>query len=295
MKERLVPIIGAEGNVGKGIVSAFKNAGWEILPIDPQINQAIEDLSDEEFEQSFSPASITVYTADCGNREVYAENPNLGKENNQRFADFCQRAARVNPDLKIWYIGGSWTKRKPDRSWIINDNSPNKSLEECNPYEKAKISAEENAQKVSSLIRIRYLDWASIVPNFAPNFSIPRMVKQALETGKINYSPGPYGRPLLESVQAGESLLVLIENDSQEQQFTKYLIPGVFILFTNFAQAAKAAVERKTKKTIVLEEIKNTPEFLRTQCKSDYLESLGFTSNKERVLSALKKNAVLVL
>lgn len=291
MRERLVPVIGAAGNVGKGITEAFRGEGWKISSIDPQINKAIEDLDDGEFENLFASASIAIYAADCGNREKYTENPSLERENNERFADFCQRVVKINPGLTVWYIGGSWTKRKPDKNWVVNDGSPNKDLKECNSYEKAKISAERNAQKLSSLIKIRFLDWASTVPNLAPNFSISRMIAQALEENKIRYSFGHYGRPLIESVQAGEALIVLIKNDDSGQRFTRYLIPATFVTFSSFARAVKDVVEKETGKEVALEEIKETPDFLKSQCLSDHLTGLGFVVDERRTDGALKRNA----
>lgn len=292
MTKKVVPVIGAAGNVGRGIVEAFKNKGWEVLPIDPQINKRFQDLTDQEFRELLTPASFVVYAADCGNRDEYARRPELELENNKRFADFCQRVLEVNRNLIIWYVGGSWTKRKPDSSWIVNDESPNKDLKDCNPYEKAKISAQKNAEKLSRKIKIRFLDWASIVPNLAPNFSINRMVAQALEQGKISYSPGPYGRPLIEATQAGEALILLIENDDSKKRFAWYLIPGVFISFADFARIAKEVVEQNTGKKIVLEEIKETPDFLKSQSHSEWLNNLGFRPDKKRTLAALRANAM---
>ncbi len=290
MKEKLVPVIGAAGNVGRGITEAFRNEGWEVSPIDPEINNTLEELTNEQFERLFSPVPFIVYVADCGNREEYVNNPNLGKENNERFTTFCRRVSRNNPDLIIWYVGGSWTKRKPDANWIVNNNSPNKNPKDCNSYERAKISAEENARKMSEMIKIRFLDWPSIVPNLAPNFSITRMIVQALEGGKISYSPGQFGRPLVEAVQAGEALIVLIKNDDN-QKFARYLIPGFFIPFSVFAQAVKKIVEQEMGKEVVLEKVKGTPDFLKSQCRSDYLKKLGFNVDGKRTHTAIATNA----
>lgn len=291
MKEKLVPVIGAAGNVGRGITKAFENEGWEVSPIDPQVNNTLEELTNKEFERLSSSASLVVYVADCGNREEYVKNPKLGKENNERFTAFCQRISRANSDLIIWYVGGSWTKRKPDANWIVNDNSPNKGLKDCNLYERAKIGAEENAKKMSKRIKIRFLDWPSIVPNLAPNFSITRMIVQALEEGKISYSPGQFGRPLIETVQAGEALIVLIKNDDGSQKFVRYLIPTFFIPFSAFAQAAEEIVEQETGKDVILEKMENTPDFLKSQCQSGHLEKLGFSVDGKRTHAALKTNA----
>ncbi|RJR28126.1 NAD(P)-dependent oxidoreductase [Candidatus Microgenomates bacterium] len=289
-----IPVVGAAGNVGRGVVEAFKKEGWEVLPIDPVINKTFDKLSDKEFRKIFISARIAIYTADCGNRDEYTRNMGLERENNERFCLFCKKVLDVNPNLTIWYIGGSWTKRKPNAKWEVNDNSANKDLKDCNLYEKAKISAEKNAQKLSRKTRIRFVDWPSIVPNLAPNFSITKMVIQAVEEGEISYSPGELGRPLADSVEAGEGMVALIKNDDQDKRFKKYLIPGSFISFTDFAQTVKGVVEAKTKKHIKLTEIENSPDFLKSKCKSDYLESNGFCVSRKRTLSALCKNAEAV-
>lgn len=85
--------------------------------------------------------------------------------------------------------------------------------------------------------------------------------------------------------------MVLIKNDDESQRFTRYLIPASFIPFSAFAQASKEVVERETNKKIILEEIKDTPDFLRSQCKSEHLEELGFVVDKRKVHSVLKTNA----
>lgn len=286
-----IPVVGAAGNVGKGIVSALENAGHDVLPIDPQINSKLEDLSDREFVATFSQSGLCVYVADCGNRDEYERDPKLGEENTKRFSEFCERLESVNPAIVVWYVGGSWTKRKPNAKWEVNDNSPNKSLKDCNPYEKAKISAEINAQKLSRKTRIRYVDWPSIVPNLAPNFSITKMIVQAIKEGEISYSPGEFGRPLVDSSEAGEALAVLINNDDSDKQFKKYLIPGYFVPFSLFATTVKKVVEAKTNKHIRLTEIENSPDFLKSKCRSDYLESKGFCVSRKRTIDALSTNA----
>ncbi len=289
MTERTI-VVGGTGNVGRGVVESFEKSGWQVEIIDPQVNKKFEDLSQEELENLLSGINHIIYAAESGNREDYEANLNLSQENNRRFKDFIERVACTNPSIVVWYIGGSWTKRKPDESWLVTDNSPNKPLDECNEYEKAKVMAQENARRLSDKIRIRFLDWVSIVPNLAPNFSIPRLVTQAIKEGKITYSPGGYGRPLLEAVQAGEALLLLVANDGNER-FRKFLIPGVFVKFEAFAQAVKKVIEQETGREIKLEMQTQTPEFLKTKTHSDYLESLGFVPDRKRIIKALEINA----
>jgi hypothetical protein len=117
------------------------------------------------------------------------------------------------------------------------------------------------------------------------------MVKQALEEKRIKYSPGPFGRPLLETVQAGEAMVVLIKNDDVTQWFARFLIPGTFIPFSEFAQAVKDVVEEKTRKKVILEKIGKTPDFLKSRSRSFYLERLGFIPNRQRTQAALRENA----
>jgi nucleoside-diphosphate-sugar epimerase len=289
VKERIT-VIGGAGNVGRGVVEAFKNENWAVEVVDPQINRKFEDLTDTELGELFRGVEHVIYTAESGNREDYAKDPNLSSKNNKRFSGFCEKIIGVNPEVIIWYIGGSWTKRKPDRFWIVYDDSPNKPTNECNEYEKAKISAEENARRLSESIRIRFLDWASIVPNLADNFSIPRMVVQAVEEGRARYSPGDYGRPLLEVTQAGEALVLLVEND-KDLRFQKILIPGVFMSFLKFAKAVREIIREESGKEIKLTKIDKTPGYLRTKTYSEKLNSLGFWPNVERVQKALAVNA----
>jgi len=170
------------------------------------------------------------------------------------------------------------------------DGSPNKPTIEANSYENAKISAEKNAEKMSKLLKIRFIDYISIVPNMADNFSIPKMVREALMSNNITYSEGHYGRPLLDSTQAGKVLLTFIEHDNKDR-FTKLLIPGIFVEFKTFAETVKRVVKVKTGKKVSLVKQKSTPEFLKTKIQSTYFEKIGFKLNKKEVLQALEQNA----
>jgi len=293
--DKNVLIIGGAGNVGQGIVKAFNKSSWKVKVIDPQINSTFEELTKSEFKKIFTCVRHIVYCAEIGNRDLYAENPNLGKENNLRFKNFCKKISSINTKTTVWYIGGSWTKRKPNKNWLVTDKSPNKFLKNCIPYEKAKISAEKNAKDLSRLLNIRFLDWASVVPNLSENFSIPKMVIQALKEGKITYSAGPFGRPLLTSTQAGESLVCLIEHDNPKKRFQRFLIPGVFIPFSEFERAVKKVVEKETDTKVSIEKQLSTPGFLKTKTHSKYLEKLGFRPKKAVILKALEQNALLYL
>jgi nucleoside-diphosphate-sugar epimerase len=284
-------VIGGAGNVGAGIVKALRKKQWKCRVIDPKVNKKVEELSAKEFEKIFKPKNTIIYAADEGNRDIYVAIQNLGKQNNERFAKFCSKLSKVNSDAVIWYVGGSWTKRKPSAKWLVDDNSPNKPIAEYNAYEKAKISAEKSTENLSQAFKIRFIDWISIVPNLAENFSIPVMVRRAIKEGTIAYSPGPFGRPLLETTDAGKALIKLIENDDKNEDFKKYLIPGIFTKFELFAKAAKSAVEKDSKRKISLVKIKNTPVFLKTKVESNNLKSLGFKPDRKALLAALEKNA----
>ena len=197
----------------------------------------------------------------------------------------------------------------------MSDDSPPKPSDSCNPYELAKTAAENQAAELveahSPRLKITFLDWISVVPNLAPNFTIGKMCASALESGTITFSPGDYGRPLLDATQAGEALLLLTERrlrgddsggddckgDGGERgagkgggtpMFTVQLIPGAFTTFETFA---KIVVEAVAPRPVVLVEQEKTPDFLRARCESASLTSLGFEPSEERVLLALRATA----
>ncbi len=291
--KRSLLIIGSAGNVGSGIVKACNKTSTKFVGIDPQTNRHIEDITNEELRQLLDNTKAVVYTADNGNRETYAHFPNIGAENSKRFEGFVKHLASINPEIPVWYIGGSWTKRMPDKDWLVHDDSPNKPYNKAIPYEQAKIEAEENAKQLSSVVPIRFVDYASIVPNLAPNFSIVKMVKDALEKKLIKYSPGDFGRPLLNSTEAGIALLRFIENDDLNLRFKKVLFPGAFIRFSEFAQTVKEVVAAKTGYSITFEQYKNTPEHLKTRVESNEFNAIAESPDAESVRKALIENAVL--
>lgn len=286
-----IVIVGGAGNVGKGITRAFTRHSWKCEVIDPKLNTVFERITTPGLKKVFFSVDHVVYVAEIGNRDSYHANPKLEKENNFRFKNFCKQVFQINHQIIIWYVGGSWTKRKPNKRWVVNDRSSNKFLTDCNDYEKAKISAEKNAKKLSKLIKIRFLDWASIIPNISENFSIPKMANQALSEGIITYSAGVFGRPLLDSTQAGQALNLLIKNDDKKKSFETFLIPGIFTPFSKFASSVKKVIEKEKGGNVKLDKQTSTPDFLKTKTQSDYLEKIGFNPKKEAILKALEKNA----
>jgi hypothetical protein len=153
------------------------------------------------------------------------------------------------------YVGGSWTKRVERAvetggadEYVVNDSSPNK-VESKVEYEQAKISAEENAKKVGADtgFRITFADWISIVPNFAPNFSIAKMTAEAVFKRSITFSPGEYGRPMLHQKDAGNLLVAYCERARNRglfasPRFSTLLVPGIFIPFKTFADVVRSTV-----------------------------------------------------
>jgi nucleoside-diphosphate-sugar epimerase len=293
MNKKTILLIGSEGNVGLGIKKAFENAGFSIVSIDPKINKAFEQYSDDELREIVYGLKDIIYSADLGNRDKYDEDKELWRQNNERFANFIQRISKISSSVQIWYVGGSWTKRKPDSEWIVNDDSSNKNENEANSYEKAKIHAEENARELSRFVKIRFLDWASIVPNLSPNFTITKMIREALVDGKISYSSGFFGRPILDSVQAGEALVVLLGNDTKDK-FKVILIPGTLVKFETFAEVVRDVIIKETGKKVELVRMENTPDFLKSTTESVSLAKLGFIPDKVRAIDALRTNAIEV-
>jgi nucleoside-diphosphate-sugar epimerase len=268
-----------------------------------RINSMIEDIDDNTLQSWFAVEEKQKYTHvefivtnDSGNREHYAVDPNLGLRNDARFNTLVKRivAARDHSNklqsergintkvsVHISYIGGSWTRRQSSHSnLVINDTSPAKLGGGSNPYEIAKSNAQTNARQISRqyAIAVTFYDYISIVPNFAPNFSVNRMTRSGLENGVIKFSQGDYGRPLLHALEAGEYVADLVEKKvhSRSQRdandddilFETVLVPGHFVTFQTFANIAKEAIEshRYVDSSIVFEAYKQTPDELRTRC-----------------------------
>jgi len=152
-------------------------------------------------------------------------------------------------------------------------------------------------------LSITFLDCISVVPNYAPNFSINRMVRSAHEHGIIKFSSGgDYGRPLLHSSQAGELVASLIErrraggelgNNDNGGSFETVLVPGHFVPFQTFARIAKAAVLKKygrKENDITFQEYEETPDELRTRCISAITKD-WFVCNSALVELGLEQSA----
>ena len=306
-----------------------------------------------------NPSIITIcYAAENGNRDEYAFNPEIAEQNIQQFTTFIQKLSNViqkrdknenhtNDDtditmpttVRIFYCGGSWTRRQPtiiNRSSndenntpmiVVDDDSPTKNNGGDNPYERAKTSSYLNAKDLAKQnqewCQICFIDYISVVPNFAPNFTIHKMVESAIQEQKIVYSHGDdYGRPLLHTRDAGQIIASLAskenliqttttttnnnnnkdENISTEQSgstssFRLVLLPGHFTPFGKFASIVKDVVTRETKDTsapkIKLEKQNFTPDFLRSECISKHLvEEIGFQPDQTLIEDALNECAV---
>ena len=273
-REKTVLLIGSGGNVGSGIAAAFRGADWKVVGVDQAFRGSMafeagddsfastaEALPDAWLRRTLRKVSFIIYTAENGNRDDYVKTPTLGKSNNDRFRKFCDRCKNLLRSYArphIIYVGGSWTKRSAgasdggdecaDYEFVVNDDSPNKVDSEV-LYEQAKISSEENAKQVGAEtgFPITFADWISIVPNFAPNFSIAKMTNEAVFRRTVTYSPGGYGRPMLHRQDAGELLVAYCERARSKRgfstpKFSKFLIPGIFIPFKTFADVVMSTV-----------------------------------------------------
>lgn len=127
---------------------------------------------------------------------------------------------------------------------LVGDDAEEKSDAEANPYERAKTAALASAQALASSerLQITFVDWISVVPKFAPNFTVAKMVAAALDTGIVRFSAGDFGRPLLSGTDAGHALLLLTEKRRLESApaaapgCSAVLMPGHFTTFRRFAE-----------------------------------------------------------
>lgn len=323
MSKETVIIVGASGQVGTGIVEAFALNNWNVIAIDPRspchstptaggsvvhrVRKTAENIDDADWQSWFVDSNCCelCYTAEEGNRDVYSLNAKLGDENCRRFTAFLDRLRAlweqwIGDDAKklnISYVGGSWTRRKVDtETFVVQDGSPVKVGGGANPYERSKTEAYENALELSKChhhwCRIAFLDYISVVPNYAPNFTMGKMVKSALENGRIVYSEGDFGRPLLHRRQAGEILVALANNKMKRDYITTILVPGHFIPFKTFALIAKEVVQQHKGGSVQLDVQENTPDFLRSSCVSDKLKKeIGFVPDGALVELGLRDTA----
>ena len=262
-----------------------------------------------------------------------------------------RQGGRRRRRVHISYAGGSWTRREPSFPHgnngslsggesdgplphpVVGDASPAKSGGGSNPYEVAKTLAESVARSVvvdinappddlddgSVIVDITFLDYISVVPNYAPNFSMGRMVRSALETGIVRYSDGDYGRPLLHAIQAGEAVAAMSDrrrrkegkNVEEEEvkkdgvgrgTFKTALIPGAFVPFSAFAEVAREVVTTAqrgiARGDVRLEPLRpdGTPEHLRSRCISNRLwEEVGFLPDRSAAVDGLRDAATKAL
>lgn len=316
----LIVVIGAAGNVGRGILESccLRFPLWNIIAIDPMltsgkekilnIKSKLEDVDDSEFLSWFSKNSHVefIYSSEDGNRENYKLDRNLGNKNDVAFRCFMERIASLGNESKtsvsVSYIGGSWTRMKPNSQNIVDESCQVKDRGGSNEYEKAKSSAEKNAKLLSEQypnIPITFYDYISVVPNLAPNFSINQMTKSAYENGVIKFSSGDYGRPLLHSTQAGDFVASIIEKQITGDKSRKYevvLVPGSFVQFFVFSKIAKNVVEEKKQGTqeITLVEYEKTPDELRVRCVSEETKS-WFQCDESLIVKGLRESSEYTL
>lgn len=310
------------GNVGAGIGLAFAENGWQVITIDPcealvppELRTAphaydkvrIEDVDDDSLALWVATCREVVFAADSGNRDTYAADPALGPRQIKQFETFCRRlsAARGTSGCRLRYIGGSWTRREPDDALLVVDNSPAKPEAACNPYERSKTQACEAARELSAELGlpITFCDWASVVPNYAPNFSVAKMAEEALRVGTIGYSAGDFGRPVCHTSDAGAALLALCEDERRHYEaqlegrpavatplFSVVLVPGAFTSFERFAEAARDEVEQQTgrRPALVAREGDAPPLALRSRCESERLAALGWRPDASKVEQGLR-------
>lgn len=335
--QKVAIVVGAAGQVGRGVSESFALGRWDVVAIDPNINEyfreqpriscvgkRVEELSDEQIRSYLMEKGCRhiCYVADEGNRDVYASNPELRRENDDRFSSFVERVCEVwqtirpqrrnGEKIHVSYCGGSWTRRQMNRNFVVSDDSPAKDGGGSNNYERAKTDAFDNARRLSWMygrwIDVTFFDYISVVPNYSPNFTMGKMVRDALELRKIAFSDGDFGRPLLHGRQAGGVLVALAEkwrskqsddpsdDDKPSDGFDSVLLPGHFTTFRRFAEIAKeVAIEycdNLSDGDVVLEPRENTPDFLRSRCVSPRLRGeIGFVPDAAMVDEGLRDTA----
>lgn len=291
-----VLLVGGKGNVGTGCWEALREAGYSVHVIDPAGDGlTLEELSDDELSRLLSTSKEVIYAAEDGNRDHYMADGQLSRSNVRRFDGFIRRAAQLARERKftvprVSYIGGSWTKRASlSNSMTVSDDSPCK-MSLAIPYEVAKIDAEVAAHALARFfgVRILFFDWASVVPNFSPNFTVWKMTAEALDGHTVTYSTGAYGRPLLHRKDAARAMLAIWTLPVQQLGiFHSFVIPGIFTSFTTFAHSVKRTMEEFGHHGVQLQYQEHTPEFLKLRCESALLTSLGFVPNEQLVRQGL--------
>lgn len=295
-------IIGSQGSVGKGILQAAKEEGIQVREFDRKLGDLVEKLTLEKLQDLTCGVSAIIYTAEKGNRELYDENPNLAQTNFKNFTHFTKLVSKLEQKIKIYYIGGSWTKRRIPKDFIVKDSSPNKTRKD-RPinYEMAKIAAENNARRLAKSLKldIAYFDWITIVPNYAENFTMNRFMKDLLTTNVVSYTPGKFGRPLLSAKDAGKALLLYIRKFPEYKigQFKRILITGIFTPFSEFAKITLETAKELSKdpefkkKAKMVKRADVPPDFLKARVESKLFKALGFRPSRKEARKALRENA----
>lgn len=295
-------LIGSQGNVGQGILQAAKEQGIEVKEFDKKLGDHIERLTLPKLLSISSDVSAIIYCAEVGNRDLYDKDPSLVERNVKTFTHFSKLVDQLDKEIRLYYIGGSWTKRKIPKDFIVKDRTPNKTkADNPNDYELAKIAAEQNASKLTEFLKldITYFDWISIVPNYSENFTINKFMQELLTTGQIGYTPGKFGRPLLASKDAGKALLLYMKKfpEFKKGQFKKVLIPGIFTAFEEMAKIVLKTAKEFSKESAFkkkAELVKRTdtpPDFLKARVKSRLFASIGFKPSRAELKKALRENA----
>ena len=161
-----------------------------------------------------------------------------------------------------------------------------------NHYEQAKMDMFHHIQKIKNHT-ILYFDWISTTPNMAPNFSLNKMIHEGAQHGTISYSPGPFGRPLLDGSSAGEYLFLAHDNALHEKQ-DRILVPGIFITFEEFALSAQKALAQLGISATLQEYTNTPPDWLKSRIISDTANSIGYDIDKGTVLQALDLNSSMI-
>jgi nucleoside-diphosphate-sugar epimerase len=304
------------GAVGSGIAAAFRNStatAYDVTTMDPhapdaKLQTGILEVPKEELCALLNGCVEIVYAAEPGNRDDYTTaGSTIARDNAARFASFVALVADCWPAASpmrphVAYAGGSWTRREAVRvtesgAPLVDNESPAKTTS-ANAYEVAKSEAEAAAERLSALHRvsITFFDWISVVPNFAPNFTIAKMTEAALRHGKVEYSEGDYGRPLLHSEDAGHAVVLLAEERLKEAAdqpttFESVLVPGAFTPFREFARIVVEETKKVSGRSSILAtpQTNPTPEFLRTRCSSRRMQDASFTPRADMIEAGLRE------
>eukprot|EP00040_Diaphanoeca_grandis_P016565 m.85643 g.85643 ORF g.85643 m.85643 type:complete len:1340 (-) comp25887_c0_seq1:274-4293(-) len=328
-KERTILLVGVHGTVGAGVATAFRDAGWTVIGVDPiykgspysgtedDYASTIEAVPDMWLQYTLKRCTAVVYVADSGNKIRYQTVKGLGTANNKRFRVFCERCrSLLGSHACTWivHIGGSWTKRKvvDGASLIVTDDSYSKP-NPANHYEAAKIEAEAMSKQVSEELDVfvSFFDWITVVPNFDSDFIIAKMTREAMGKRSLNHPIGDHhGLPLLHSRDAGLLLLAYVEQHITDirkggslhngSKFHSVLMPGVFTTFSSFAEIIKNTLfelelendsDPQLVQPIMLVE-QDIKDMSTPRCESRIFEDLSFTPDAAAITEGLRSSCI---